>query len=240
MKNNKKVKSLVLIITLICTIVSFISIYKIAMWYQDINQNNSIKIETNRYVIKKQKEYEIDFNKLKEQNKDIIGYLKVKNTNIDYVVVKGTDNSYYLSHDFKKNHSIAGWIFASYQNKIDGSDKNIVIFGHNMRDNSMFGTLKNVLTKKWYSNKDNLTIEFATEKETSSYQVFSVYQIPAEDYYINTEFDNDEDYLDFINTITKRSINDFDVQISKEDKILTLSTCSQTGKERVVLHAKKI
>ena len=166
--------------------------------------------------------------------------MKVKNTNIDYVVVKGKDNSYYLSHDFKKNHSIAGWIFASYQNKIDGSDKNIVIFGHNMRDNSMFGTLKNVLTKKWYSNKDNLTIEFATEKETSSYQVFSVYQIPAEDYYINTEFDNDEDYLDFINTITKRSINDFDVQISKEDKILTLSTCSQTGKERVVLHAKKI
>lgn len=109
-----------------------------------------------------------------------------------------------------------------------------------MRDNSMFGTLKNVLTKKWYSNKDNLTIEFATEKETSSYQVFSVYQIPAEDYYINTEFDNDEEFLDFINTITKRSINDFDVQISKEDKILTLSTCSQTGKERVVLHAKKI
>ena len=169
-----------------------------------------------------------------------MAYIKVNNTNIDYIVVKGNDNDYYLHHSFRQKPNTAGWVFASYQNKIDGTDKNIVIFGHNMSDGSMFGTLKRVLTKKWYNNKDNQSIKLVAEQGTFTYKVFSVYQVMPEDYYIQTDFNNDKQYANFLKTIKARSINDFGISITKDDSILTLSTCSSTGKERVVLHAKKV
>ena len=95
-------------------------------------------------------QYQIDFKLLKEQNNETVGYIKVNNTNIDYVVVQHNDNSYYLKHNFEKSWNNAGWIFADYHNKLDETDKNIVIFGHNTRDNSMFGTLKSTLNEDWY------------------------------------------------------------------------------------------
>ena len=216
------------------------SAYKIVNWYSDTKEVKRIKQDINKHVKSNNNIYKIDFKKLKEQNPDTVAYIKVNNTNIDYIVVKGNDNDYYLHHSFKQKPNSAGWVFASYQNKIDGTDKNIVIFGHNMRDGSMFGTLKKVLTKKWYNNKDNQSIKLVAEQGTFTYKVFSVYQVMPEDYYIQTDFNNDKQYANFLKTIKARSINDFGISITKDDSILTLSTCSSTGKERVVLHAKKI
>ena len=79
------------------------------------------------------------------------------------MVVNGNDNSYYLKHNFNKEYNIAGRIFSDYHNKFDETDKNIVIFGHNTKDGSMFGTLKNVLDKSWQENRDNLEIILITE-----------------------------------------------------------------------------
>ena len=239
-EKRKKTNFITILIMIICFCLVIFSLYKIVNWYIDINENEVIKEETNKNIIKKDNMYEVNFEKLKEQNIDTVAYLKVNNTNIDYVVVKGNDNDYYLSHNLKKNPSIAGWVFATYQNKMDGTDKNIVIFGHNMRDGSMFGSLKNIFSKEWYSNKDNLKIKLITEKGTFTYQVFSIYKVKPEEYYINTEFENNKEFTKFLDTIKKRSIKDFKVNLDKDDSILTLSTCSMTGKERVVLHAKKI
>ena len=135
---------------------------------------------------------------------------------------------------------MAGWIFADYRNKFDGTDKNIVIYGHNMRDGSMFGSMKNILKSDWYNNDENTNIILNTEKESCVYKVFSIYKIENEDYYIRTEFNNDNEFEEFIKTIKKRSIKEFDIDISKNDNILTLSTCANNNKYRVVLHAKKI
>lgn len=238
MEKNKRI--IILITIIICLSLIVISSYKIINWYSDTKEVKEIKQDINKYVNDKNEAYKIDFAKIKEQNPDTVAYLKVNNTNIDYVVVKGNDNDYYLHHNFKKKPNIAGWVFASYQNKMDGTDKNIVIFGHNMRDGSMFGTLKRVLTKKWYNNKDNQNIILVTEQGTFTYKVFSVYQVKAEDYYIQTDFNRDKEYEKFLKTIKSRSIKKFDINTNKDDSILTLSTCSITGKERVVLHAKKI
>lgn len=238
---KKKISKLITIfVILICLCLVGISLYKIINWYIDVNKNSEIKEELDKSITKKEDTFEVDFDSLKKQNKDIVGYLKVNNTKIDYIVVKGNDNNYYLTHNFKKESSIAGWVFATYQNRMDGTDKNIVIFGHNMRDGSMFGTLKNVLKKEWYNNDNNLKIKLITEQGTFTYQVFSIYQVKAEDYYIQTYFDSDNEYSKFLETITKRSIKSFNIKLDKDDKILTLSTCSMTGKERVVVHAKKI
>lgn len=179
--------------------------------------------------------YNIDFESLKEKNPDTVGFLKVNGTDIENVVVQANDNNYYLRHNFNKEYNIAGWIFADYKNKLDGTDKNIVIYGHNMRDNSMFTTLKNVITKEWYNNEENYKIIFVTENEYQEYQVFSVYQIKVEDYYIQTEFTENE-FSKFIDTIRKRSKKDFGITVTKEDTILTLSTCANNNKYRIVLH----
>lgn len=168
-----------------------------------------------------------------------MAWIKVENTNIEFPVVQSVDNSYYLTHDFNNKYSVAGWIFADYRNKFDGTDKNIILYGHNMHDNSMFSTLKNVLKKKWYENYKNYIITFITEDDYQKYQVFSIYQIEAEDYYIKTDF-KDNEFSEFVNIVTKRSIKKFDINVTNEDKILTLSTCANNDKYRVVLHGVRI
>ena len=138
-----------------------------------------------------------------------------------------------------KKYNIAGWIFADYKNNFDETDKNIVIYGHNRKDGSMFGTLKNILKEEWYSNEENLVIDFITDQEQAKYQVFSVYKIKNEDYYINTEFKKNE-FLEFIKNLKNRSIKDLEIDVTENDTILTLSTCADNNKYRIVLHSKKI
>ena len=127
-----------------------------------------------------------------------------------------------------------------YKNKLDLTDKNIVIYGHNRKDGSMFGIMKNILKEEWYSYSENHTIQFITEKGEEKYQVFSVYKIEKEDYYIKTNFSTDKEFKDFIKTIKSRSIKDFNTELTENEQILTLSTCANDNKYRVVLHAKKI
>ena len=155
-------------------------------------------------------------------------------------MVKTTDNEFYMNHSFDKSKNSAGWIFMDYKNKLDGADQNMVIYGHNRRDGSMFGTLKKILTKDWLENTDNFIIPFITENEKSRYQVFSVYKIEKENYYITTNFKTNPEFQEFIDKIKSRSIKNFGIVPRLGDNILTLSTCADNDKYRVVLHAKKI
>ena len=246
-KKNKRYKKVILNI-IIYMILLFVLIYsgiKIFKWYKDKTNNNKIAEQIKSTVIVEDKnedenkeEYTVDFDKLKEQNNETVAWIKVNNTNIEYPVVRSTDNSFYLNHSFDKSKNSAGWIFADYRNKFDNKDKNIVIYGHNMRDGSMFGSMKNILNSEWYDNEENTDITLYTENEKSIYKVFSIYKIESEDYYIKTEFSNDNEFERFIENLKKRSIKNFNIDISKEDNILTLSTCANNNKYRVVLHAK--
>lgn len=217
-KKNKKYKKAILNLILYIILLSILiySGIKIFKWYKDKTNNNKIAEQIKSTVI------------VEEENGD------------EYPVVKGTNNSFYLNHCFDKSNNSAGWIFADYRNKFDNTDKNIVIYGHNMRDGSMFGSMLNILNAKWYENEENTNITLYTENEKCMYKVFSVYKIENEDYYIKTEFKNDNEFEDFIKTLKKRSIKDFNVDVSKDDNILTLSTCANNNKYRVVLHAKKV
>ena len=242
-KYKKAILNLVIYIMLLSILLySGIKIYK---WYKDKTNNSKIAEQIKDTVIveeknENKKEYKIDFNKLKEQNNETVAWIKVNNTNIEYPVVKESNNSFYLNHSFDKSNNSAGWIFADYRNKFDNTDKNIVIYGHNMKDNSMFGSLKNILNSDWYDNEENTNITLYTENEKCIYKVFSIYKIESEDYYIKTEFSDDNNFEQFVNTIKKRSIKEFNTDVSKDDNILTLSTCANNNKYRVVLHAKKI
>ena len=135
---------------------------------------------------------------------------------------------------------MAGWIFADYRNKFDGTDKNIVVYGHNRKDRSMFGSLRNVLNSGWYNDEKNHDIIFITQNQNCIYKVFSVYQIEKESYYIKTEFSSNSEFEKFLKTIKSRSIKNFETNVSRKDSILTLSTCAGNDNDRIVLHAKKV
>ena len=109
-----------------------------------------------------------------------------------------------------------------------------------MKNGSMFGTLKNVLTEKWQKNEEDKTIILVTEKGLNKYEVFSVYSINPEDYYIKTDFNSNNEYSSFLKTIKDRSTYNFTTNVSTNDKIITLSSCTNNGLKRVVLHAKLI
>lgn len=227
---------MIFIVTLI------ISIKKISSWQNDNEKTKETKekIIENNIIVEENNVVKVDFESLKKINNDIIGYIKVYGTNIDNVFVKHTDNSFYLNHSFDKTYNDAGWIFANYKNNFDGNDRNITLFAHARLDGSMFGTLKKTLKEDWQNNNDNLIIDFITENEESKYQVFSTYRIKVEDYYIESDFNNDSEFLSFINTLKQRSNKDYGVEVNSTDKILTLSTCDINNNYRIVLHAKKL
>ena len=207
-------------------------------------QNSSMAQSINKAAVTKtntgeNNKYTVDFNLLKRQNSDTVAWIKVNGTNIEYPIVKAKDNEYYLTHSFDKSSNSAGWIFADYKNKFDGTDKNIVIYGHNRKDKSMFGSLRNILSSEWQNNSENTEITFVSENENCIYKVFSVYQIEKENYYIKTNFNSSSEFEKFLETIKTRSVKDFETPVSSADSILTLSTCAANDDYRTVLHAKK-
>ena len=182
---------------------------------------------------------DVDINALKSKNSDTIGWINVNNTNINYPYVQGKDNSYYLTHSYDKSYNEAGWVFLDYRNSSTLSDKNNILYAHSRLDKTMFGSLSKTLKSNWYNNKDNHIIRLSTESENTMWQIFSVYKIPEESYYITTNFNTDSEYETFLNTIKGRSIHNFNTTLTVEDKILTLSTC-YSDTERTVVHAKLI
>ena len=246
----RKIKKIFIYLFLILFLSVFIySIYNIIDWYIAGKKNEKIINDINDAIIEEEIEEEIvdedtsltvDFEILKEKNSEAVGFIKVNGTKIEYSVVKHKDNFYYLTHSFDRSYNKYGWIFANFENKFDGTDKNITLFGHNMRNGSMFGTLKNVLTEEWQSNEDNHKVLFITEEGKFIYQVFSTYKIYKEEYFATSNFKDDSEFLTFINKIKKRSNKDYNVEVTEDDQILTLSTCHSNNNYRVVLHAKKM
>ncbi len=183
---------------------------------------------------------EVDFNELLKKNSDTVGWIEVKGTNINYPIVQTTDNSYYLSHAFDGSKNEAGWVFMDYRNDAVNFNQNTILYAHSRLTGSMFGSLKNILNSSWYTNKENHIIRLSTPTENTMWQVFSVYTIPKESYYITPSFNSDEAYGEFLNTMKSRSEVEFSAEVNTSDKILTLSTCKDNFGNRVVMHAKLI
>lgn len=203
-------------------------------------------IETTNYIPAEETEYQnisfmsVDFNDLLKKNSDTVGWIKVNNTNVNYSILQSDDNEYYLKHDFNKRSNSAGWIYGDYRADFHYFGTNTILYGHNLINRKMFGSLAWCLKESWYKNEDNHYIKISTPHSNTVWKIFSIYTIKPEVYYLKTYFENEEEHLDFINTLHKRSIYDFNIEVTNEDKILTLSTCSDDGTKRIVIHAKMI
>ena len=262
-KRRKRIKWYIilfisLLICILCTI-------KIFIWNKDNNKVDEITKDINtKKIVKEEKtataeninppidksddywDYikmdmmSVDFNELKKKNDDTVGFIKVNGTNVNYPIVQSNDNTYYLKHAFDKTKNSAGWVYADYRNDMVNFDKNTVIYGHSRSNQTVFGSLKKVLNKSWYSNKNNHIIKLSTPTENTLWQIVSIYTIAPESYYITTKFSNTQ-FKTFIKTIKERSQINFTGTLNENDKILTLSTCEDVaGTKRLVIHAKLI
>lgn len=265
-KKRRRVKLWVwVVIATILLSTVFISIGKIILWQLDNNKSKGIKDEVdtiaevdeiedneNTELINEPTDQNsdywyyisfplinVDFNELKKKNSDTVAWINVNNTNINYPIVQTSDNDFYLDHSYDKSYNEAGWVFLDYRNDSSFSDKNTIIYAHSRLDKTMFGSLSKTLKPEWYENKDNHIIRISNEKENSLWQIFSVYVIETESYYITTNFNSDEEYLTFLETMKSRSRYDFDTNLSASDRIITLSTCYDDDRKTVV-HAKLI
>ena len=266
-KKKLRFRKWVIVVFLIffLSIFSF-SAYKIYAWYNDNKEVDNISDDVLKNTKVKEKKdnnntenvnppedisndywdyikmnlLEVDFNELLKKNPDTVGWIEVKGTNINYPIVQTTDNSYYLTHAFDKTKNEAGWVFMDYRNDAVNFNQNTILYAHSRLTGSMFGSLKNILESSWYTNKNNHIIRLSTPTENTMWQVFSVYTIPKESYYITPNFNSNEAYQEFLNTMKSRSEVEFSAEVNTNDKILTLSTCKDNFGNRVVMHAKLI
>ena len=252
-KRTKKKSNIIFnIITIICIIAIVFSSYNIVRWIIDNKNNNALLADIYNQTNITQEQITIDgenINKLHYDftnilyiNKNTVGWINVQNTNIDYPVVKYTDNDYYLNHSFDNTENSAGWIFADYQNKCDGSDYNTVIYGHNRKDKSMFGSLKNVLNSDWYSNEENLYINYSTLNETHVYKIFSTFVCNDEDVssYLQLGFSSKEEFNSYIQKLKNMSSHDFCTNLDDTEQIITLYTCYGLNNQRLLVCAKLV
>ncbi len=186
------------------------------------------------------KSIEVNFEELFNKNKDTIGWIKINNTNINFPVVQSTNNSFYLKHNFKKQSNSAGWIFADYRNNFDNLDKNTIIYGHNRRNNTMFSNLKSFLNTSWFNDESNTYFSFVTKNCKYIAQIFSVYKINENVLNLSNSFEDENHFYESINNYKQKSIYNFNLDVFYEDNIITLCTCDNNNKYRIVIHAKLV
>jgi sortase B len=212
---------------------------------EDARKNFSFE---NQEIVKETKQY-TEFVEPKEENPDIRGWIYIADTNIDNPVYQAKDNDYYLSHNMNKESSRHGALFFDCNNIIsaESSSKNLTIFGHNMRDKSMFGTLEYYRQLNFY--KKNPIIKLKTLYQQNNYAIFAVMitNASAKDdngYVYNFtrgEFSSDEDFLGWIAQAKERSIINTGIEVQADDEILSLSTCCYDfDNARFVVMAKKL
>ncbi len=179
-----------------------------------------------------------------EENEHIYAWIYIPNTNINYPVLQHPDKAdYYLNHDTKGNKVIAGSIYTQYYNDKDFNDNLTVIYGHNMKNGSMFKSLHYYEDEVFF--KDNPYVYVYTETQTRVYQIFGAYEYSDSHLLLNADMSKKKIFEKYLNSLKEdeslKGIFDWSIDVTGEDKVLTLSTCiSGKPKSRFLVQAKLI
>ena len=252
MENKKKKSNFLMNIVFVIAIGVFAfsgyKIYQIYTNYEAIdNEYETIKEEfvTEQVVIKDAVETEedvwqpvlqVDFDALLATNADVIGWIHfIEPSTISYPVVQTTNNDYYLSRSLKKKSLSAGSIFVDYQNDNDFNDENTVIYGHNMKNGSMFGQLRKFKNADFCKANPYFYI-YTVDGRELTYQVFAVKIAGAISSTYDKIYADKEEFQQYLNDVYKNAIcTSSDVAVTAEDRIVTLSTCTGDDSTRLVV-----
>lgn len=177
---------------------------------------------------------EINFDELKSINQDVAGWLYMEALpNINYPIVQGSDNDFYLHHTYKKESIFAGSIFVDCKNTKDFSDQNTIVYGHNMKNGSMFGTLKQYKLQETIDKSPYFWV--ITPKEAYKYKIFAMYVANVDGDTYTLIKGPGKETIEYGESMKAKSlINTGDYQFKQTDKIVTLSTCTGDSSTRFV------
>lgn len=185
------------------------------------------------------KPIEVNFEELAQVNQDIVGWLYSENTVVNYPIVRGNDNAYYINHLFDGKRSSSGTLFMDYRNDSDFSDENSIIYGHNMNDGSMFSALIGYKSQEYYD--EHPVMYLLTPQYNYRIEIFSAYICASDAAAYTRQFASKTDYSKHLSRIIRKSNFESSVQVSANDRIATLSTCTyEYDNVRYVVHGKLV
>ena len=200
----------------------------------DISSDNSEPATPEINIV----ETPVNFDELKAVNDEIYAWINIPNANVDYPILQSkSEKSYYLTHNVNKVKSAYGAIYTQDYNSTDFSDYNTIIYGHNMKNGTMFGSLKRYRDKTFFD--ENQYIEIYMPGRILKYRVFAAYVFDDRHILMSFNFDDVADRQLYLDTIYgfKNLRNHFrdDVTVDTDDKIITLSTCTSRDEERFLV-----
>ena len=194
---------------------------------QIIEQEEKIDKENPYWEYIKMPLIDVDFAKLKQTNSNTVGWIKVEGTNINYPFVQANDNNFYLTHSYDKSYNTAGWVFLDYRNNIKRADKNTIIYAHGRLDKTMFGSLRNYKDQTYWGYHPFVYIY--DDNGGHRYEIFSAYEADVTSNTYLVGFKDETEKQDFLDECVKQSVIQTNVVPTLNDRILTLSTCTNTG-----------
>ena len=235
------------LILVIIAIISIITIYN--TYYKETKTDDilsDIKVDETQ-ITETKTEKMLQLEELKKENNDIVAWLEIPNTKINYPVLQTSDNEYYMKHNYKKEKSGDGSIFLDKDYNWDIPSSNLLIYGHNNKNGNMFQDLLKYEDENYY--KEHPTIQFTTVNEDCTYDIIAVFKsrvyYKSEQnvfryyYFINAE--NEEEYNNYVEESKKASLYDTGKTAEYGDQLLTLSTCEYSQEDgRFVIVAKKV
>ncbi len=238
------------IVILVCAAVFLFSLYNIIDIFQKYSQSKEIYDNAEKtYTVPVEEEDPIppviDFDALTEVNKDVIGWIFIEGTDINYPLLKGKTNKQYLFQSYEKKYAVAGSIFLDYRCSEDFSDYNTVVYGHNMKNGTMFGKLDKYLEKDYLEKHPYVYIILA-DGSWNKYRVFSCYQAPVDGATYDLPTDTKKKIKAFVSLLKEKNLyaQESDAETGDyaaepvytptgEDRILTLSTCTNDSRNDV-------
>lgn len=185
-------------------------------------------------------EIPVDFQELQAMNPDIYAWIEIPGTEVNYPIVQSaSDREYYLDHTIEGAEGLPGSIYTENLNTTTFQDKNTVVYGHNMRDKSMFGGLKYYADSAYM--EEHKQIYIYTPEHIYTYEVFGAVTYDDRHLLLSYDFNNTEDYQAFLDSLSQmRNMNTYinkERPVTTEDRILTLSTCTGNEQQRFLVEA---
>lgn len=246
-KKSYKVLIFILLVIIICSVIYIVKYFlnKKEIKEESNLLNNIIVDKVD--ITPKKTERMIKLEELQKKNSDIIGWIEIEGTNINYPVLQGEDNEYYMNHNYEKEESIYGELFLDTSYNWNIKSNNFLIYGHNMQDGSMFNNLLNYADEEYY--KEHPIIRFTTTQEDVKYEIISAFRsrvyykseknVFRYYYFINP--DTEDEYNEFVENAKKSSLYDTGKTAKYGDQLITLSTCAyHTEDGRFAVVGRKI
>lgn len=247
---RERIRKVILVIAIIVLVISGYKLYSIFSQYQKavdeydnlrdtvvINEPDENQTEDENVKERAYKKM-VDFDKLKKINEDVKGWIEFETLPISYPVMQGSDNDYYLHHTYNRTQNSSASIFLDYQNKDAFEATNTFVYGHNMKNGSMFGKLKSYESEAFY--KKNQYFWIYTPSANYRYRIFSCYIVKADGDSYQMDYANDVAYQDYLTMIQNYSSYDTGVNVTVDDSIVTLSTCTSNPDNRFLVHAVRV